>query len=440
MEARSNPGALSAMRLSEYQRMLGDTLRMNPRLNGAWITAELSDVRVSGGHCYMELVEKDDTGGQTLAKMRANIWNNTFLALRGRFLAATGRDIQTGLKVMVRGSVTHHPVYGISFNITDINPTYTLGDLERLRREILERLQREGIIRCNRDLAFPATPQRVAVISASGAAGYGDFIDHLMNSPEGFRFYPLLVPAVMQGERTPASVCAALDFVEQSVDFWDCVVIIRGGGATTDLNAFDNYTLAQRVATFPIPVVVGIGHERDRTVLDEIACVRCKTPTAVADFLVDRVRKADAIVTDLAGRIVRYTSERLNGENMRVANFENLLPAKISACVAKGERLLDETAHSIERICSRRLMAEDSRTDRIRLRMESALRNVTERPRMRLKNLEDMLRLLSPENTLKRGYSITRVNGKAIYDPSTLKPGDEILTRLYRGEIRSSVK
>ncbi|MDE5869713.1 MAG: exodeoxyribonuclease VII large subunit [Muribaculaceae bacterium] len=428
-----------AFTLSGFQQLLGDTIRRNPFLQQAWVTAELSDVRVAGGHCYMELIEKDEQTGQVLAKMRAMIWSNSYRILQSRFLAATGMGIQSGMKVMVCGSATHHNVYGLSFSINDIDPSYTLGDIERQRREILERLQKEGILNKNREIAFPDAPQKIAVISAAGAAGYGDFRDHLQNSPERFIFYPLLVEAVMQGDRTAASVISALDFVESTLDFWDCVVIIRGGGSTTDLHGFDNYELARRVADFPLPVVVGIGHERDRNVLDEIACRRCKTPTAVADYLVECCRRTWNTVCSDVKAIGEYATDRLHGENLRLNNIENLLPARVNQAILREERRLDAVVSVIDRASEKKLSFQENRLAMTRMRLMNVMQGVMERPMMRLHSIEDMLRVLSPENTLKRGYSITRINGKALYDSDKLNPGDRIETTLSNGKIISEV-
>lgn len=426
--------------LFAYQQILGDTIRMNPSLQDVWITAELSDVRSAGGHCYMELIEKDEANGQVRAKMRAMIWSNTYRLLQAKFLDGTGSVIRSGLKVMVCGSATHHNVFGLSFSISDIDPTYTLGDLERQRREILESLRKEGVLEQNRSLPFPLLPQRIAVVSAEGAAGFGDFMDHLHNSPEGFKFYPLLVPAIMQGERTAASVTAALDFIESTIDFWDCAVIIRGGGSTTDMHGFDDLELARRVATFPLPVIVGIGHERDRNVLDEIACRRCKTPTAVADFLVECCRNAWRETEDAVREIAGYVSDRMQGEKLRLSNIENLLPAKVNTAVMKQENALGEIRRRVERAVERKLSTSTATVEMIRLRLTEILKGSVERPRMKLERLEDMLRLLSPENTLRRGYSITRKNGKAVYDSSLLKSGDRVVTQFYKGERESVIE
>lgn len=447
--------------LSQLQQILGNTIRMNPNLQNVWVTAELSDLRVAGGHCYMELIEKDSKGS-TCAKMRAMIWANMLMPLRSKFYAATGRDIANGIKVMVRGSVNHHNLYGLSFVISDIDPSYTMGDMERLRREILERLHREGILENNKKLNIPMAPQRIAVVSAAGAAGYGDFINQLNSNPDGFKFYPFLFPAVMQGERTSASVRRALQMVESTIDLWDCVVIIRGGGATTDLNGFDEYELAKSVALFPLPVVVGIGHERDRTVLDEIACVRCKTPTAVASYLIDTLRVAYTNAVDNVHRIARYASERLKGENYRLATVEASLPAIVESRLLRAEKQLTEIVHGLE-LGSKRMVnrqneklqrlthqleinvskrqgREKERLSMIRYRYGRALEKFLEKPSEKLRNIENLIKILSPENTLRRGYSITRVDGKALREVGELKEGMTIETRLMNGTLRSEVK
>lgn len=424
--------------LRQFQQILGDTIRTNPLLHGVWVTAELSDVRITGGHCYMELVEKD-VSGSTCAKMRAMIWSGTLASLRRKFFEATGKDISTGIKVMVRGSVNHHNLYGLSFTISDIDPSYTVGDMERIRREILARLEKEGVLGNNRRHRFPAVPQRVAVISAPGAAGYGDFMNQIVNNPDGFIFYTHLFPAVMQGERISQSVRDALALVEGTIDLWDCVVIIRGGGATTDLNGFDEYELARSVAVFPLPVAVGIGHERDRTVLDEIACVRCKTPTAVAAMLVDSLRVAWNAAVERVDKITRYGSDALRGEKYRLSNIETSLPARVQTQLMRSEKLLSSVEHALERALAKRASSEQEKVRMLRYRFEKACAGITDKPMLRLKNIESMLRVLRPENTIRRGYSITRINGKAVRSAGELKEGDTVETSFVDGEVASTV-
>lgn len=426
------------MSLVEYTAVIGNAIRMTPGLQGAWVMAELSDVRYSGGHCYMELIEKNPAG-QTVAKLRANIWASRVPYIRRKFFGATQRDIANGMKVMVWGAAGHHSVYGLSFTINDINPSYTLGDMERIRREILMRLQKEGVIDQNKQEVMPPAPQRIAVISAEGAAGYGDFINQLAGNSDGFVFYPFLFPAVMQGERTSQSVRDALDMIEQTMEHWDCVAIIRGGGATTDLNGFDDYDLAYRVATFPLPIVVGIGHERDRTVLDEIAHTRMKTPTAVAAFFIDKLRNAYSAVGQMVQWITRYSTDRLVGEARRLDNVETMIPALANARLTAAKARLDRELTRIPVLVKSRLAGERGKIDSLGRFIGMAADGVIKRSSAKLDSLAGMIDVLSPSNTLRRGYSITRVNGHAVTDASSLQPGDILETQLSSGIIRSEV-
>ena len=280
-----------AITLLEYNRRI-NRLMQQAEVQRCWIVAETSDVMVRGGHCYLELVQKDPATNRTIAKTRAIIWANRFAELRYRFEKETGQAFGNGLNVMVNVSANFHEQFGFSLLINEINPSYTLGDMARLRLEILARLKKEGIIDMNKELEIPILVQRIAVISAPAAAGYGDFINQLEHNSSGIKFYPCLFEAMMQGEKTVPTVIAALERIYEHIDLFDCVVIIRGGGSTSDLNSFDNYDLAANVAQFPLPVVCGIGHDRDNTVLDSIAAVRVKTPTAAAEWLVERAEQA----------------------------------------------------------------------------------------------------------------------------------------------------
>lgn len=426
----------TALSLRQLQQIIALAVAGSPAGSGLWITAELSDVRQSGGHCYMELIEKDDHGA-TVAKIRAAIWANRLPYLRQKFCAATGRDIATGIKVMLAGNATHHPLYGLSFIVQDIDPSYTMGDLERLRREILERLHREGLLGFNRSLPQPVAPQRIAVISAPGAAGYGDFINQLTDNPDGFAFYPKLFPAVMQGTSTSASVRAALAKIEETIDLWDLIVIIRGGGATTDLNGFDDYELARAVATFPLPIAVGIGHERDRTVLDEIACLRLKTPTAVAAYIVDNARVTLSRIADLTQSVVRYTTDRLRGEERRLAQAAASIPALVNLRLTNSHTKLESFARAIPSVVSGRLQAATAGLDAKKQLINTIASQRIARESERLEATRRLLDALNPERTLRRGYSITRLNGRAITDASAAQAGDELTTTLASGTFRS---
>lgn len=409
----------------------------------------------------MELIEKNEAG-QTIAKLRATIWKTTYQQLRQKFYRATQRDIITGIKALVRGSSTHHSIYGLSFNIFDIDPSYTMGDMERLRQEILLKLRNEGVAELNKSLPMPMAPQRIAVISAQGAAGYGDFMNQLTNNSEGFVFYTCLFNCVMQGDRTSESIRDALELIESTADLWDCIAIVRGGGATTDLNGFDEYHLAKAVASCGIPIVVGIGHERDRNVLDEIAHTSLKTPTAVAGFFIDKMREAHDVVLSMADRIRIYSQEMMIGEERRLSGILSLLPQLAIHKVTSEETRLKDLSGKIPLLSQSRLEKEkikieshktliknfaSSRFDKEKLKISgiiSLLTNLTgsgiERSRQNLNSLESLIKVLDPKNTIKRGYSITKLNGKSIKSISEIKEGDLLTTILIDGELHSRIE
>lgn len=453
--------AIIPQTLLQFTTTIGNAIRMCPELRGAWVTAEMSDLRVAGGHCYMELVEKDQRG-VTVAKMRAIIWSNMLGPLRQKFFAVTGRDICNGLKVMVLVAANFHPQYGLSATISDIDPSYTLGDIERLRREILEKLKSEGILDRNRQLPLAMNPQRIAVISSDTAAGYGDFMNQLNSNASGLMFYPYLFSAVMQGDRTSLSVRQALERIEMTIDLWDCVVIIRGGGATTDMTGFDDYELARAVALFPLPVIVGIGHERDRCVLDEIACVRCKTPTAVAAFLIDRLNQAWASADRLCRAIAQFATDRLAGEQRRIAQDSVELPSAVNLRMERERQRLSRITESLPLSISRLTGNARGRLDanlqlisaasanaiargcenlaRLTQRLSDAAAFCVEANNRRLEHAGNLIKAYDPQNTLRRGYSVTRLNGKAVTDPGQVSPGDMLETRLANGSIISTAK
>lgn len=405
-----------ALTLLEFNSRISRALAAAPELIEEWVTAETSDVRQSGGHCYMELIQKDPATGMPVARARANIWASRFARLSATFSTATGSRLSSGIKVMVRVSASFHPVYGLSLNITDIDPAYTLGDLLRRRREILARLEAEGVAGLNRSIEWPDVPSRIAIVSAEGAAGYGDFINQLYTNRLRLRFTTRLFAAVMQGERTVPSVMQALGDIYAEQDDYDCVVIIRGGGATGDLAAFDDYELARLVATFPLPVIVGIGHERDVTVLDYVANMRVKTPTAAAEWLIARGADALTRLHTAAGEILRLAERRLQLAHRRLDAISAELPLLTHAVITRRRMAVGPEA--AERLVN-------TVADRLRRQAD------------RLKALSELTDTLSPEATLRRGFSITRVDGRAVTDPAEVPDGATITTSLASGEIHS---
>ncbi len=424
----------NSLSLLELTRLVA-SLVQRPETQNVWVTAELSDVAVRGGHCYMELLQKDDRGLQ-VAKARGVIWASAYPRIDAQFFAATGQRFASGLKVMLRVSAAMHPVYGFSLVINAVNPEYTMGDLMRRRREILERLKAEGILNLNRELQWQcAVPQRIAIVSAPGAAGYGDFMNQLHHNPAHLRFITRLFPAVMQGSSAPPSIIAALEQIAAESDQWDCVAIIRGGGATSDLQAFEDYALAANVAQFPIPVVIGIGHERDVTVLDYIANTRLKTPTAVAEWLIAQGENALTWLQTTGNRILQIASQRISGNKEQLAHAEGLLPVVAHAAVERGLTRMRNATAIIENVSGRRLQPQYTRLKMLTDQLAQATANRIERERTLLDSSATLLAALSPAATLARGYSITMLNGKAVTDPSQVSPGDELTTLLANGQI-----
>lgn len=428
----------AALTLSQLNRRVAQALSASP-LQGVWVVAELSDLRVSHGHCYMELMEKDPSTGSVLARLRGVIWASAFPRLNAEFFGATGRRLESGLKVMVCGSVNYHPAFGMSFVITAIDPSYTMGEAERRRREIIDRLTREGVIRMNRELEWPDVALRVAVISASGAAGYGDFINQLFHNQERLRFSVRLFPAVMQGDRTSPSVIAALEAIAEAQEEYDCVVIIRGGGATSDLLAFDDYNLALNVAQFPLPVVIGIGHERDTTVLDYVANMRVKTPTAAAEWLIARGTAAMDRLRRIASDIMLTASDIIAGAQTRLAYLDSALSLAPEAAMQRAKASLQRATIMLAETGARRISPEMARLEATGKAVGTAAFNATSRAMDRLRSRRDLLAALSPEATLSRGYSITMVNGRAVRSVSDLKPGDMITSTVADGMVDSIV-
>lgn len=404
--------------LLELNSRISATVAADASLRDVWVTAETGDVRVSGGHCYLELIEKDEATGRPLARLRAIIWASQYARIATEFVAGTGQQLVSDIKVMVRVTVNFHPAFGLSAVITAINPEFTCGDLIRRRRMMIQRLTDEGIIDMNRTLEWSDTPWRVAVISAAGAAGYGDFMTHLYTNPSRLRFSTTLFPAVMQGENAPASIIEALELVAGQADEFDCVVIIRGGGATGDLASFDNYDLAANVAQFPLPVIVGIGHERDVTILDYVAAVRVKTPTAAAEWLIGRMEAALAKVRDVAAEIFRAATTRVSGGLQQLAYYQGLLPSLVTGRVDRARLALSSTGQDA---------------------LSRSAENILRRHRDRLEAAAQLIGALSPQAVLRRGYSISRVGGRAITDPSALSEGDVVETRLACGSFSSKV-
>lgn len=410
-----------------------------PDLRDVWTVAEASDMRTSGGHCYLELIEKNESTGAVTARLRAIIWASQLYGLQCKFASVTGQKMATGMKLLVRGTVNYHSAYGMSLVITDVDPSYTVGDVERRRREILQRLVREGIAEMNKRLPWPVPTLRIAVISAPGAAGYGDFMHQIHSSPQRLRFTVKLFEAVMQGERTAASVIGALERIASDDREWDCVVIIRGGGATSDLISFDDYDLGANVAQFPLPVIVGIGHERDVTVLDYVAAMRVKTPTAAAEWLVGQAQALLDRLRRTGADILHAVTERIAGCRAQLAYIEGQLPHAPRAAIDRARSILGSRALQLSGAATARTAPERARLTSKSENIATAAATAIDRSRQRLDAAAALLEALSPMATLRRGYSITRVGGHAVKSVGQMPQGAVIETIVADGRILSTV-
>ena len=408
---------MEAITLLELNGRVRSTLQFEMP-DAYWVQAEISSISPSGqGHCYLELVQKDATGRNFLAKAKANIWRGTWLKLKPYFEAQTGETLKVGMKVLLQVTVTFHEVYGYSLVVQDIDPTYTMGDMARRRKEILEQLEKEGVIGLNRELEIPALPHRIAVISSATAAGWGDFRNQLDGNIYGFRFYVKLFPALMQGDDVERSVISALNAVAMRRDDFDVVVIIRGGGAVSELSCFDSYNLAFNIANFPLPVITGIGHERDDTVADVVAHTKVKTPTAAAEFIINRVFDTATRLEDLTRRMGDAVQDRMNSENVRIERLSQKLPSLFALLKARQEQLLET----------------------VWIRSVNGVRNLLTAQTHKLEIVDKTLSAADPAVILKRGYSLTRAGGRVVKCASDLKRGDRLTTVFADGSVESEI-
>lgn len=414
---------------NRIKRLLADPSVMN-----CWVVAETTDVRINQ-HCYLQLLEKNPKTGATVAKIKAIIWGSQFRLLNAKFKQVTGRDIGNDMKIMVCLSVNYSPQYGLTVVINDINPEFTLGDMERQRQEILNRLTQEGIIGQNKTVPVPPVLQRIAIVSAAGAAGYGDFMKQLTDNKYGVCFYPCLFQATMQGVKTVPTVLAALDKVEQNQHLFDCVVIIRGGGGTEELNSFDNYDLARRVATFPLPVIVGIGHERDITVLDYVAGIRVKTPTAAAEHIILQAANALAHIGDLSNQVVSIARDYIARAKEQLSYYAGNLPIMAQRIIDTNTLRLQNFIQNIPLHVQRRIEGENAQLARQKDAIKNAVAQVKMKETMRLEALGDKIELLSPRKVMARGYTLTTCEGKIMTDAAQLEAGKLVTIHFRDGKV-----
>ncbi len=447
-----------------------------------WVVAEISELKENrNGHCYLELVEKE--GNEIIARARATIWSYTYRILKPYFETTTGQYFTHGIKVLVQVSVEFHPAYGLSLNIKDIDPAYTVGDMALQRKEIIERIQDEGVFDMNRELKLPLVPQKIAVISSKTAAGYQDFLNQLDNNSSGIKFYTHLFEAWMQGSEAVPSIISALDRIFEYEDYFDAVAIIRGGGATADLSSFDNYDLAFHITQFPLPVVTGIGHEKDDTIIDLVAHTRMKTPTAVAEFFISGAELFYERLTGLEEEMVRITRERIDVKKEKLEEFaadlhqfvggfinkknrqllktgnhlhqqvnrfsfnkqyelNNLrhdLHAAFSVWKVETKNRIDSRKRILKRVVHESLLKETSGFNQLKGRLKHGSVRFLTKEQERMLRHENTIRLLNPENVLNRGYTLTLKEGRIVKSVVSIELNDEIETRFADGKVKSKI-
>ncbi|HDJ33345.1 MAG TPA: exodeoxyribonuclease VII large subunit [Bacteroidetes bacterium] len=428
-----------------------------------WVVAEISEIKIhSAGHCYLELVEKSEDEEGPVARARGIIWAFVFRMLKPYFETTTGQVLREGLKVLIKATVEFHELYGLSLNITDIDPGYTIGDLALRKAETIRRLEQDGVIHMNRELELPPVPQRIAVISSEQAAGLQDFLDQLHHNPQGYVFYTRIFPALMQGREAETSIIRAFDTIFRFEDFFDVVVLIRGGGSQADLACFNNYRLAYHIAQFPLPVITGIGHEKDESVADIVAHTALKTPTAVAEFLVDRVSAFDEHLSRQASLVSEGVMAILKSEKQRIDRITRIfsplvmqelnrrkhrLSRSVHILQSAARNLLKSNHHSLRDIRSRsahqfRLLfrTERERTAKLTWQTVHSGRQFIRNAALRLEMFEKTNRLTDPAQILRKGFSITYHEDKVVRDSQTLSEGQSIQTRLFRGTVSSRVE
>ena len=462
---------MTSLSLYQLNQLIKESLRQVIPTT-IWLRAEIHNITTNySGHCYLDLIEKGENNDQIIAKQRATIWASTYRLLAHKFYSATGGTLQAGMNVLVEVSVEFHELYGMSLNVRDIDPTYTLGELQRRRLEIIQRLKNRGLIDKNRQLLMPRLIKRIAIISSPTAAGYSDFVHQLTNNPHGFTYQTTLFPAIMQGPQTEESILSALSTIEATMgnmkncppvnrgtsvaeggnnfiaegsktenSSFDVVVIIRGGGATSDLQAFDSEQLAVRCANFPLPIITGIGHLRDETILDLVAHKNLKTPTAVAEYIISHTLELDMDLIALGDRIQKSVILRLEQEKNLLTSLSAYIPQYALRLLASSDSKLTSLQHRIELKTADFIAKNRLFLDRKSDQLSAVVNQQIQQQQNNLKLIETKLQLLDPQQLLKKGYSFATHNGKLVTSVAQLTPGDTITTTLADGTVDSVVK
>lgn len=405
-----------------------------------WVLAEISELRENAnGHCYLELIEKDKATDRIVAKMKATIWASTYRLLKAYFESVVGESLKPGFMVLTSCTVEFHEVFGISLSINDIDPTFTLGEIASQRLQWLAQLESEGMLTMNKQLTLSILPQRIAVISSATAAGYGDFIDQLHHNPYGYPFYVHLFQAVMQGDQTEQSIIDALDQIFEKADYFDVVVILRGGGAVADLTSFDRYALAVHCAQFPLPILTGIGHFRDNTLIDHVAYVSLKTPTAVAEFLIDKVRHAHEMLNDRISMMKQFMDDQLNRKQQSIQNLMRLFPSVLSGKTELYKKALIQRFSSLQYESIQLISNHQQQLNQHQITLQHVSKQQLVGFNHQVHLREDKLKYINPISILQHGYCMAYSNQQRITSSKEVKKGDALEIGFYDGIVTTEV-
>ncbi|HRW62528.1 MAG TPA: exodeoxyribonuclease VII large subunit [Bacteroidales bacterium] len=452
---------LPKLTLLELNKQIQDSLRQH-FTDFLWVVAEISEIKINrNGHCYLELIEKDAINENIIARSRATIWAFTFRMLKPYFESTTGQELASGIKVLVKASVEYHELYGLSLNITDIDPNYTIGDLAQKKSETLARLISDGVFEMNKEIPFPIVPKRIAIISSETAAGYQDFMQQLNNNSNKYTYTTKLFPSIMQGLQAEDSIIHSLEKIYMYETLFDVVVIIRGGGSQADLHCFNNYFLASNVAQFPIPVLTGIGHDKDESVVDLVAYKKLKTPTAVAEYIIEKTLEFEQQLEFFKDGLINIVDDYFNNQKDYIQNLMTNITPVIKGNITEKKHNLQLTEIVLKNKLERyfglqhkkitnlsinnvnRANKHFEKASRHMYSLESNFRNGIKiflyKNKQSLNRLENKFDLVNPVNILKKGYSITYKNGKKITDSSKIDENDIIFTKLFSGILRSTV-
>ena len=428
-----------ALTLYELNQLVRETITISMP-DEYWVEAEISDIREVRGHCYMELIQKDEYGNTPLARASAKCWKNKWMYISPHFERITGHILRAGMKILVQVYADFHETYGFSWIITDIDPTFTMGDMARKRQDIIRRLQEAGVLELQKELSLPLFTQRIAVISSEQAAGYGDFCNQLAENDYGFQFKLSLFRSIMQGEQIESSIISALNEINRKIDHFDVVVIIRGGGSTSDLSGFDSLLLAENVANFPLPVITGIGHDRDESVLDLVSHIRVKTPTAVATLLIDHLIEVYNRISDAQEELTQIVQRRIEIEKMRLNVISEKVPVLFSFVSNRQNAWFDNLFLRIQNAITNRIRQTEQHLNSLSEMLSPLYEHIRIRENHRLEILQQKIKAQDPMLILNRGYSITTLNGNVIRNAKNLKKGDTLCTQMAKGKVTSIVK